>query len=44
MILPAGHEGMTDDELAAALVAEGVYDENEARDAVALARGSAPVE
>lgn len=39
MILPAGHEEMTDDELVAALVNDGVYDIDGARAAVAIARG-----
>lgn len=41
MILPVGHEKMTDAELVEALVSDGVYDEDGARDVVAIARGRA---
>lgn len=41
MILPDGHEDMTSDELAAALVEDGMYDEDGAAAVVAVVRGEA---
>lgn len=38
MIVPEGADEMTDDELVAQLVADGVYDQAEAEDAVYLLR------
>lgn len=38
MILPEGHEDMTDDELAEALVTDGVYDEDAAAGVVFMLR------
>lgn len=42
MIVPEGHEDMTDDELIAALVEDGVYDEDGAAAVVEILRGDGP--
>ena len=39
MILPEDHEAMTDEELHAALVDDGVYDDDGAEAVVAILRG-----
>ena len=44
MIVPEGYERMTDDELIAALVDDGVYDEEGAAAVVEILRDGPPVD